>query len=159
MSEEAQGELETREQEEVEEVHQTQAAKVMDPWGARRAAVGAGSPKTRQSCTCDGGAFLPSPAGGSWPRATAEKRSRATGLSRSAAAWNPGPIEDAWGGGGTGEAGQAAGEGHDLNLAWPLVQMPGPRGRGPWRHCGPKSPCAEGEASPAFLASPTCPQN
>lgn len=90
---EAQCVLQAREQEEVEEVDQAQAAQVAEPWGewaVRACSSPQGGP------TLVRGHALLSPEGGSWPRATAEKRSRARGLSRSVAARNPRVTEGAW---------------------------------------------------------------
>lgn len=89
--------LQAREQEEVEQVDQAQAAQLAQPWGqwgkgmrGPRPDSSWGSPTLVRGCS------LLSPVGGSWPWATAEKRSRAAGLSRSAAARNPRVMEGAW---------------------------------------------------------------
>ena len=85
---------------------------------------------------------LLSPVGGSWPRATAEKRSRARGLSRSAEARSPRVIEGAWQGtelerpaGGLGAFLCPAAQGrHNPNLLNPSglasSHLPGLRDRG-----------------------------
>lgn len=93
---------------------------------------------------------LLSPVGGSWPRATAEKRSRARGLSRSAEARSPRVIEGAWQGtelerpaGGLGAFLCPAAQGrHNPNLLNPSglasSHLPGLRDRGVWGAQGPQ---------------------